>query len=383
MKRHFTRRHIAAGISSLAALGLVGALAIAPAIANAVEATPTPPTPVATATPAVTPIITTVTLPLFGAPLVLDITSGPGGALTDVSIVPADPTWSPTVVRPTKVAFVNDAGTGTIVVKAKAGTQRVEAKAGSLNDFIGKPGGWSGDVFGNGTATTVSFAVANLAGAPDIAGVTAAGETNVISPTEHFTGNDDDESIKVAKSVIKFTNGIQTRSLTITVSVKTDEDGATHANLRIALGRISGVELAPEAAAGPHTWSAQLCDNSVATITYKVAVDGTISDVVADPATAVVKLDGTNAKITFTTGERVKISVRVKTDGGVTTLKISADAKIRCDAKAPTINGTVVPDPSAEQEHSDKEHDKKVKAKGKNKGGGDHGNNGHGNGSND
>ena len=48
MKRHFTRRHIAAGISSLTALGLVGALAIAPAIANAVEATPTPPTPVAT-----------------------------------------------------------------------------------------------------------------------------------------------------------------------------------------------------------------------------------------------------------------------------------------------------------------------------------------------
>ncbi len=372
MKRNFARRHIAAGVSSLTALGLIGALAIAPAIAHAVDAPPAP-------------VVTTVTLPLFGAPLVLDISSGPGGALTDVSIVPADPTWSPTVVRPTKVAFVNTDGTGKIIVKAKAGTQKVEAKAGSLADFIGQPGGWSGDVFGNGTTTLVGFTVADLAGAPDITSVTATGETNVISPTEHFTGNDDDESVKVAKSVIKFTNGIQTRSLTIGVSVKTEEDGETHASLRIALGRIRGVELSPEAAAGPHSWTAQLCDNTTAKITYVVAADGTISDVVADPATAIVKLDGTKAYVKFATGEKVKISVKVKTEGAVTTLKISAEAKIRCEAKAPTIQGSVVPDPSADQnsENSNSDHDKKDKSHGKKSGGNDQGKNGHGNGSND
>ena len=69
---------------------------------------------VAHATPAAIP--TTVTLPLFGAQLTVDITTGPGGNLATVAVNPAD---ALTVVqnRPNKVAFVNEDGTAKIVVE--------------------------------------------------------------------------------------------------------------------------------------------------------------------------------------------------------------------------------------------------------------------------
>ena len=352
MKRHFTRRHLTASVGALVATGLIGVLGVAPTLAHAADA-PVVPVPAA---PVATPNV--VTLPLFGVPLVIDVTSGPGGALTDVSINPADPTWKPSVVRPNKVAFVNDAGTGRIVVKSKNGGQKVEARAGSLADFTGVPGGWSGDVFGNGTNSVVAFSVVDAAGAPDITGVTATGETNVISPTEKSTGGEDhNESYKSARSVIKFTNGIQARSLTIGVVVKTDEDGTTHASLKIALGRIRGLALPADRAAGPHSWTGQLCNGTTAMISYTVAADGTVSGVTSDQPTAVITPNDHGAKVVFDTGEKVSISVRSKTEGGVTTLKISADAKIRCDAKAPTVGGQPVADPSAGKSHHDPKSD--------------------------
>ena len=48
--------------------------------------------------------MTTVTLPLFGVPLTIDITTGPGGALADVSVDPADNTVA-TKLKPRKVVF--------------------------------------------------------------------------------------------------------------------------------------------------------------------------------------------------------------------------------------------------------------------------------------
>ena len=48
------------------------------------------------------PVPTTVTLPLFGAPLTLGITTDVGGALTEVSVDPADNTVA-TTLKPHKV----------------------------------------------------------------------------------------------------------------------------------------------------------------------------------------------------------------------------------------------------------------------------------------
>ena len=86
-----------------------------------------------------------MTLPLFGAPLVVDINVDPGGNLVDVSLnQPGD--FTATTVKPNKVMFVNEVEGVSVKVKAKHGGQRIEARAADLADVSG-PGQWSGDIF--------------------------------------------------------------------------------------------------------------------------------------------------------------------------------------------------------------------------------------------
>src|SRR4249919_579241 len=91
---------------------------------------------------------TTVTLPVFGVPLTIGITSGPGSTLTDVTVDPAASNVA-TDVRPHKVVFESANTTvggdpAKVTVKSKRGSQSVSARAGSLADVSG-PGSWSGD----------------------------------------------------------------------------------------------------------------------------------------------------------------------------------------------------------------------------------------------
>ena len=111
-----------------------------------------------------------VTLPLFGAPLVVDINMDPAGNLVDVALnQPGDFTAS--TVKPNKVVFVNEVEGVSVKVKAKHGGERIDARAADLAGVSG-PGQWSGDVFENGQATVVDFTVgAGADGAPDITAV--------------------------------------------------------------------------------------------------------------------------------------------------------------------------------------------------------------------
>ncbi|MBK5331786.1 MAG: hypothetical protein JJD93_07440 [Ilumatobacteraceae bacterium] len=301
---------------------------------------------VPTAASAADPVPTTVTLPLFGVPLTIDITTGPGGALTDVSVDSANATVA-TKLKPHKVVFSSTsaldptADPAKVTVKSKHGGQSVSARAGTLADVSGS-GSWSGDVFGDGiAASSVAFTIAGTDAAPDITGTAAepaTGITAVVGTVDHLTGDgDDDESSASARVSVKFTTatGDQSRILTISVRTKTDDDGDTSAKVSISLGRIKGVAIDAAAVAGPHTWSGVLCDNSAATITYDVALDGSVSNVVATPATADVKTDGGKIDVRFSHDERVRIKVRE--DNGL--IKISVDERIRCrDAANPTTN---------------------------------------------
>jgi hypothetical protein len=287
----------------------------------------------------------TVTLPLFGAPLTIGITTGPGGALTEVTVDPADGNVA-TKTRPHKVVFESanpdlTGDPGKVTIRSKHGGQSVSARAGSLADVSG-PGSWVGDVFGDGTETTVAFTIAAAAdGGPDITGVTATGATGVVGEVKRSTDDDDDETSSSARVSVKFTNadGDQSRSVSISVRVKTDEDGTTSAKLSVSLGNLKGVAVAAADAAGPHTWTDLLCDGSTATITYDVAEDGTVSNVVATPA-ADVRTGDSKIDARFSNDERVRI--RVREDDGL--IKISVDNRIRCrDAEDPTFNGSVVP----------------------------------------
>ena len=123
------------------------ALALVAAGATVASAAPKPASLLADTAP------TTTTLPLFGAPLTIDVTSGPGGALASVTVDPAG-TFTATKDRPHMVKFVNADGTAKVVVASRGGGQAVSAKAGKLGDIVG-PGAWSGDVFNTGTANKV------------------------------------------------------------------------------------------------------------------------------------------------------------------------------------------------------------------------------------
>jgi hypothetical protein len=286
------------------------------------------------------PVPTTVMLPLFGAPLTFGITTGPGGALTEVTVDPSDSATA-TQLRPHKVVFEiantdPTAEPGKVVVRSRHGGQSVSTRAGSLADVSGA-GQWSGDVFGDGTATTVDFTIGDAGdGTPDITGITSTGATADIGDVQHSTGDDDEGTESSAKVTVTFTNtaGDMSRSVTIKVKVETDEEGNASAKVTVSLGRLKGLAVDAGTAAGPHTWSGVLCDNTAATITYDVAEDGTVSNVVATPAADRVRSDGGKIEVRFTNKERVRI--RVREDNGQITINV--DERIRCDSPDPTTN---------------------------------------------
>ena len=220
-----------------------------------------------------------------------------------------------------------------VTVKSKHGGQSVSARAGSLADISG-PGSWSGDVFGDGSAaSTVTFTIAESAGGGSRHHWYHSLRWRSGRYGQHSTGDDDNESSMSARVSVKFTNtaGDLTRSLTISVKVKTDEDGNTSAKSSISLGRIKGVE---GAAVGAHTWVGMLCDGTDASIAYTVAADGTITVGTVTPAGATTATDGDKTTVTFATGEQVRI--RVKDHDGQMTIQVKE--RIRCDSPNPTTN---------------------------------------------
>ncbi|MEY2581394.1 MAG: hypothetical protein QOE09_1243, partial [Ilumatobacteraceae bacterium] len=123
------------------------------------------------------PVLTEVTLPVFGVPLTVKITSGPGGALADVAVDSANPTVA-TKLKPHKVVFQSTSladptlDPAKVVVKSKHGGQSVSARAGTLAQVSGD-GSWSGDVFGDGTTSKVMFTIGGTDAAPDITVISA------------------------------------------------------------------------------------------------------------------------------------------------------------------------------------------------------------------
>ncbi|MBU6317018.1 MAG: hypothetical protein KGR47_10960 [Acidobacteria bacterium] len=241
-----------------------------------------------------------------------------------------------TKVRPDKVVFVNDASGVKVTVNSRGNTQSISARAGTLAQISGN-GGWSGDVFGNGTITTVGFTVADRGdGTPDITGITSSDATAVISATSYRNDDDDDEQESSARATINFTNGGQSRTLTITVSVSNEsDDDSGSARVRVTLGKLRGLPQDAAVAAGPKVWTGMLCDGTTGTINYTVNADGTISNVTATPAAQRSEVRGGEAEIRFSGDERVRIRVRLA-NGQIT---VNVDERIRCEnAPNPSVN---------------------------------------------
>jgi hypothetical protein len=311
---------------------------------------------------AVDPVVpTTVVLPVFGVPLTVGITTGPGGALTNVTVNSANASVA-TKLKPNKVVFetTNPTAGGDparVVIKSKHGGQSVSARAGTLLQVSG-PGSWSGDVFGTAVASSVAFIIGGTDTAPDITGIVptpGAGITATVGTVEHSTGGDEDESGASARVSVTFSTATQSRSLTIAVKVGTNDDGETSAKVSVSLGRLKGVAVLASAAAGQKTWSGVLCNGSPATITYDVAADGTVSNVKPTPASAAVSTEEGKITVRFSDNEKVRIKVRL--DNGMIT--ISVDERINCEnAPNPTTNApTAIPADNSGDNNGDN-HDK-------------------------
>ncbi len=306
---------------------------------------------VAHAAPAAPAIPTITSLPLFGVQLTVEVATGPGGTLSSVSVNPADGLTA-SKVKPNKVVFVNEEGTAKVIVSGRDGRQRVQVKAGGLADVRG-PGGWSGDVFNTGVATTVTFTIGATAdGGPDITGVSSSDLTAVIGATEYKNDDDDDEFDQVAAVKITFTSGGQSRSLAIRAEVSSDDDdGDTHAKVSVGLGKLRGVVQSVADAIGAKVWTGLLCDGTQATINYTVNADGSISAVTATPAPASLENEGGKVNVRFSDSERVKIRAHMEDDG----IKVTVKEKIRCrDAADPTVNTPI--DTKTVEDH-DEDHD--------------------------
>jgi hypothetical protein len=312
---------------------------------------------------------TSVTLPLFTVPLTIDISTGPGGALDSVAVNPADG-FVATALKPNKVVFVNDAAGTKVVVRSGHGGQKVETKAGSLDDIAG-PGSWSGDLFGDGTITTVSWVVgATAEGAPDITDIATSVPDAEVGEVRHDTKSHDGDESASAAVKIRFVAGSQARQLGIRVVVSTD-DGTSRAKTSVTLSRIRGVALPADEVAGPHQWTGLLCDGSQATIDYVVGIDGSISDVVVAPDTAKVRGEGRGIEVRF----EKRSAVRIRVTQGDGTLRLRVDERIRCRADAPTVNTpTSVPTKAEEGSKAESRGSNGDGERRRNRGGGSGGN---------
>jgi hypothetical protein len=360
------RRKMSAGLV-VGAMALLG-MGVSGGIAQALPPVPVQPAPSEFLLP----------LPI---PLTVIVTTGPGGAITDVSVDPADTALTVNKARPRKVSFTTEADGVRVSIKSKGQTQTMSARAGSLDVFTsgGGVGQWDGEVF-PGVMGSVPYVIGGTPDAPTITvGVIVGGGTAAAPVT---STHDDGEEVST-KVVVTFTNGTLTRDLTIRIKVENEsddddddddsDDDDSSASLRVTLGKIRGVPGAEQA--GPKTWSAILCDGTAGYITYDVDATGVISNVVAlvDAVAVEAKIntEGNKADVRFSTGERIRIRASVEGTG----LTIDVSEKIRCrDAEDPTVNS--LPADVSDDEDDDDDHD----GEHRNRGGDDDDDNGGGNG---
>ena len=342
--RHLYRRKACAIVTgALLAGGATFALLASPASASprAAETDTTD-----TTAPAADPVVaatSTTTLPLFGVPLTVDVSTTPSGGLARVDVNPAD-NLTATKVHPNRVTFVNDVNDGKIRVQTHHGSESTAVSAASFADIAGS-GSWSGDVFGTGTPTTVKFQIVAAAdGSPDITGISSSDPGAAIGDVKHMG----DGTNGVARATVTFTSGIQSRRLSITAVVFTRGD-KTRAASQVSLSKISGVSQPADQAAGDHTWTGMLCDGTTASVSYSVANDGTITAGAVTPSTGTAAVDGNTLNVKFSDTESVRIRVSNK-DGN---LRISADPRLRCGRTTPSVNTPTTPDATSVPSHHD------------------------------
>jgi hypothetical protein len=256
-----------------------------------------------------------MTLPILGASAVVTIELDDVGHITAVTFTPAgDLTQARTSDH--RVTFANADGTTRVDIAAHGHKLSVKAKTGSLDDLVGSHV-WSADVFGTGTASTVAYTIGNLDGKPtlEFGDVTVPAGVTATKSAIKTSGNN-------VSGKVTFESDGYVKTLRFWIHV---DQGGGKAMLKIVLSgkdkqRLSG-SLADLVAVGNRTWSAHLCDETSATVTYRVNPDSTVEFLSALPNTASVKTKDKGFTATFD-GTKVRVSVSLKAKDGSYELKV-------------------------------------------------------------
>jgi hypothetical protein len=326
--------------------------------------------------------VTSFTLNLLGAPITVGVTTGVDGSLTNVDLAPITG-LAPTAAAINKVSFSNVAGTASVTVRANHGGQSVTIRSTSLADLAGIANGWTGDVFGSGVDSSVTFDIVDTAGTPSIDGVKClrvTAPTCEVQPIVVGHDDDDNEGSSASASVLFTSDTGATRTLRIRVGMHTD-DGNTQAVVRMSLSRITEADIV---GLGDNTWTGTLCDLSTGAINYKVAEGGIVTVPTPGLGQTVAASEHGGVIVTFATGEQVRISASGTGDTTLTRVQV----RLRCPQDLLTIN-SIAPDPSivsgdddGDDDHGDHSDDDDGDDHGSDHGG-DHGGSRGGNGGSD
>lgn len=293
----------------------------------------------------------TVTLPLMGLPLTVDVTLDPVGNVSNVDLNPTGD-FSATALGPHAVSFANSGGTTKVKVQARGDRMSVRASSASLNDLVGS-GTWTADLFGTSEPTNVDYTVGAAGdGSPTLSidGVNAPADVTVDQkPVQTKSG----EHGSAAWARISFTRDGFTKRLTVMVSVRNKGDRPASLTFQLSGKDRQKLTDSLENLVGTHTWTGHNCDGTPATVTFTVNADGTVSFVNANPpATAKESDHGFKARFD---GSRAKVRVSLKqNEDGTWTLRVDGRSSWCKDTPAtePTVNTPVSPD----AKHSDHHH---------------------------
>ncbi|MCL1598560.1 MAG: hypothetical protein M3094_05215, partial [Actinomycetia bacterium] len=288
-----------------------------------------------------------MTLTIPGVPgITVGVTLDEFGNITQVSVDGAVIVLSDAPVH--KVTFdLGTDGSTTVQVKAKGEKLSTKVKTSNLGSLVGN-GTWVGDVFGDGTVTTVTYTIAQVGGDMPYLEITSVTVDSTVAnslsgPFTKADGDDDDnEQEYESQAKVTFTQDGYTKTLKIEVETKYDDDedhavNGVYGKLKIELKGKDRQVLAGADIYGAQSWTGLLCDGTTASVNYTVAQDGTLTvdDVaVADGASYSVDYDDNGFKVEFTDtagNDGAKVKVELEDEHGTLELKVKSKTTTSCD----------------------------------------------------
>lgn len=296
-----------------------------------------------------------LSLNVLGAPVVVGVTLDAFGNIIEVVITDGasgDAGFGRTRSGEHKVQFTRDSADGSTVINVKAKNSKLSVKlrTSNLSDVLGTHV-WTGDIFGSGTATKVTFMIGTPNGPyAEITSVSVDDTTpayRIDGPyTERDDDDDEDEDEYESKARITFFSEDGFKK-TLKIEVEThfgddddddDDHDGTYTKLKVELTGRDQSTLTGDDALGEHTWTGLLCDETPAAVTYMVSTDGVRivenGVEVAEGVRADVDQDDDGFTVRFTDSngdDGAYLKVELEDEHGTLELKVKSRTTTSCD----------------------------------------------------